>query len=172
MATMDQMVGKFIPVTDRARLAMLDRLPMMRLATVAGDAPIYISPLWFTLHDEAIYFPLATGDTHAANIANGGRLSAVFDEGIELANIRSIAVEGTAVQVDDAELSQTLLESIVGKYFWIDHPSLEHFVNLGRTSGRSWYRLDSNLIESWDMRGAPQPAIQESRVLPPFMINN
>lgn len=172
MATMDQLLGKFVEISERAQIAMLERMPMMRLATARDSGPIYISPLWFTVQEDAIYFPLSADDPHAANIAGGGRLSAVFDEGTELANIRSIAVQGTAVRVDDAELTQTLLESIVGKYFWIDHPSLEHFVNIGPTSNRTWYRLDSNVIESWDMRAAPQPAIQESRVLPAFMIKH
>jgi nitroimidazol reductase NimA-like FMN-containing flavoprotein (pyridoxamine 5'-phosphate oxidase superfamily) len=169
---MDQMMGQFVPLDGRTRWAFLERARVIRLASALGDGPIYVSPLWFAAQDETIYIPLAGDDRHRDNIEAGARVSGVVDAGgDELTTIHAVSFSGTAERVDDLDLAEELLELIVGKYFYVGHPGVEHFLNIGRTSGRSWYQLNAESTEGFDMRAAPQPAIQERRILPEKLIS-
>lgn len=128
--------------------------------------------LWFAAQDQTIYVPLSDDDRHRANIDAGAQVSGVVDVGgDELTTIQSVSFSATAERLDDLDMATELLELIVGKYMYIGHPSVEHYVNLGRTSGRAWYQLTPDVTETFDMRAAPQPAIQERRVLPEKLIS-
>ena len=89
---------------------------------MAGDEPIYVTALWYVVHDRKIYLPLDQANRHVKNLDGGGRLSAVVDDGHSIADVRGVNIEGTAVAVTDPEFIEELEELVLQKYFYAGDP--------------------------------------------------
>ncbi len=157
------------PLRGTKRWNFLAREHTIRVATVAGDDPIYVSALWFVVHDRTIYLPFDQASRHARNLENGGRLSAVVDAGEGFADVRGVNIEGTAKRVTDAEFVAELQEMVVNKYFYEGDPFLEEYVNFGAYYDRQFYEIVPTRMWGWDLREASLLAAPEKRRLPDFM---
>ena len=154
----------------------------MHLASAADGDPIHVSPRWFVVSDDTVYFPLdvtffQVGQTvehpqarHDAAITAGGRVSAVVDEGDEISNRRAVHLEGRAELVEDQKLTAELLDLVIVKYFYYGHPHLENYLHRGAAEARRWYRLVPDEVEGSDLRELPRPQASERRVLPAFAV--
>jgi nitroimidazol reductase NimA-like FMN-containing flavoprotein (pyridoxamine 5'-phosphate oxidase superfamily) len=158
------------PLRGAKRWAFLERAETIRVATVVGDDPIHVSPLWFVTKDQKIYLPFDQASRHMRAIENGGRLSAVVDKGDEFASVHGVAIEGGAQRVDDEDLAEELSNLVLEKYFHIGHPYLEEYINMGEYYGRLWYELTVDKMIGWDMREATALPTLEKRRLPQHVI--
>lgn len=170
------------PLKGASLWGYLEQARTMRLATVTGRQAIEVSPVWFVVRNETIYFVIdpTVGDPgrsttpasrHLPALDSGGRVSAVVDDGEDLSNFRGVQLAGKTTLVEDTALNEELLDLSLEKYFYIGHPHLEHYLSRGAIELRRWYQLVTDRIEGWDRRLLPQPPILERRVLPPHLRN-
>ena len=168
------------PLTGASLWGYLERATTMRLATVTGRQAIEVSPVWFVVRLETIYFPIdpTVGDPgraatpasrHMRTLDSGGRVSGVIDDGEDLSNFRGVQLTGKAAHVSDPGLADELLDLALEKYFYIGHPHLEHYLSRGALDERRWYEFVPDRVLGWDRRLLPQPPIMERRVLPPHL---
>ncbi|HTY54986.1 MAG TPA: pyridoxamine 5'-phosphate oxidase family protein [Candidatus Binataceae bacterium] len=168
------------PLQGAALWGFLEKARTMRLATVNADEAIEVSPVWFVVRNETVYFPIdpTIGDPgrsttpawrHLQALDSGGRVSAVIDDGEDLSNFRGVQFAGKAAKVEDADLKEELLDLTLEKYFFMAHPHLEHYLSRGMMEARLWYRLIHERVAGWDRRYLPQAPIMDRRVLPPFL---
>jgi hypothetical protein len=158
------------PLRGAKRWAFLERAETIRVATVVGDAPIHVSPLWFVTRDRTIYLPFDQASRHMRAIEAGGRLSAVVDKGDEFATVHGVSIEGSARRVTDPELEAELSELILDKYFHIGHPYMEEYIDMGVYYGRLWYEVIAERMIGWDMREAAVVPTLEKRRLPEHVV--
>ena len=157
------------PLRGAKRWNFLERQHTIRVATVAGDEPIYVSALWFVIHERTIYLPFDQASKHAANLENGGRLAAVVDAGEGFADVRGVNIEGTARPVTDSKFAEELEELVLNKYFYEGDPFLEEYINFGEYQYRQFYEVVPTRMWGWDLREASVLASPERRTLPDFM---
>lgn len=153
------------------RFAYLERQKTIRVATTDKDGVIYLTPLWFVLHDKRIFLPLDAGSKHASNSLAGGALSAVVDSGDEYATVHGIRMSGTLKPLDTPELVDQLMALVFEKYFYEGHPYAEAYFGFGRPAGRTIYELVPDKMIGWDMREISVPAMPEARDLPDFVVD-
>jgi len=168
------------PLAGASLWGYLEQAGTMRLATVSGRQAIEVSPVWFVVRLETIYFAIdpTVGDPgrsetpasrHVRTLESGGRVSGVVDDGDDLSNFRGVQLAGKATLVENTKLKDELVDLALEKYFYIGHPHLEHYLSRGALDERRWYRLVTDRVEGWDRRLLPQPPIMERRVLPPHL---
>jgi nitroimidazol reductase NimA-like FMN-containing flavoprotein (pyridoxamine 5'-phosphate oxidase superfamily) len=151
------------------RWGYITRQKTIRLATTNEDGSIYLSPLWFVVHDKRIYLPLDAGSRHATNSAAGRALAAVIDSGDEYATVHGIRFTGSLKPVEDKGFYDTAMGMIFEKYFYDGHPYAEAYFQFGLASGRQIVELVTKKAIGWDMREISVPAMPEARVLPEFV---
>lgn len=168
------------PLRDEALWGYLEVAKTMRLATVKGREAIEVSPVWFVVRKQALYFAIdpVVGDPgrsatpasrHLPALESGGKLSAVVDDGEDLTTFRGVQIAGRAEEITDARLGEELVDLALEKYFYMAHPHLEHYLSTGMLDARRWFRIEADRIEGWDRRLLPQPPIMERRILPPHL---
>jgi len=151
------------------RWGYIARQKTIRLATTNEDGSIYLSPLWFVVHEKRIYLPLDAGSRHATNSEAGRALAAVIDSGDEYATVHGIRFTGSLKTVTDKAFYATAMELVFEKYFYDGHPYAEAYFQFGVAAGRQIVELVTKKAVGWDMREISVPAMPESRVLPDFV---
>jgi nitroimidazol reductase NimA-like FMN-containing flavoprotein (pyridoxamine 5'-phosphate oxidase superfamily) len=154
------------PLRGAKRWAFLERATTIRVASQAGEGRIYVSPLWYVVRDRKIYIALDQAGRHARNVQEGGRLSAVVDQGDEFATAHGVEMEGTAVPVEDDDFTEELHQMMLSKYFYEGHPYLEEYIDLGRYYTRKFYEIVPERTIGWDSREGALIATLEQRYLP------
>jgi hypothetical protein len=151
------------------RWGYISRQKTIRLATTDEDGGIYLSPLWFVVHDKRIFLPLDAGSRHAKNSEAGRALAAVIDSGDEYATVHGIRFTGSLKAVEDTAFVDTVMELIFEKYFYDGHPYAESYFQFGIAAGRRILELVTKKAVGWDMRETSLPTVPEARVLPDFV---
>jgi hypothetical protein len=165
------------PLSGEALWGYLEQAKTMRLATAMPEEAIEVSPVWFVVCDESIYFfidpvvgdpgrSLTPASRHLAALDATGMVSAVVDDGEDVTTFRGVQIAGRAVMVTDEELITDLLDLSLEKYFYMGHPHLEAYLSHGMCDYRRWFKLEPERIQGWDRRLLPQPPIMERRILP------
>ncbi|MGB1885134.1 MAG: pyridoxamine 5'-phosphate oxidase family protein [Gammaproteobacteria bacterium] len=168
------------PLKGDSLWGFLEHAKTMRLAVAVNDGPIEISPVWYVSHEESVYFMIdpTVGDPGRSTtpqsrllpgLDEGGRISAVIDDGEDLSNFRGVQIAGAAKPVVDPELIDELLDLSLEKYFYIGHPHLEHYLSQGMIDERRWFELIPTQIDAWDRRFLPQAPIMEIKKFPPHL---
>ncbi|MFN8218013.1 MAG: hypothetical protein U0R71_15570 [Solirubrobacterales bacterium] len=160
-------LSELAPMESAQMWAFLDQAKQIRLATRRNSrTPVFVSAHWFVCRDKAVYVPLDPEAPFLADspalqqilgLEKGKRFSAVVDEGDELTNRRSVHFSGTAAPVTRAKLREDLLDRVLVKYFYVNHPHLEPYLNRGSIEARRWFKLVPEEIDAWDLRSLPQP---------------
>lgn len=154
------------PLRGDKRWAYLARARTMRVATLNEDSSIYLSPLWFVVHEKAIYIPIDAASRHGANFQAGRSLSALVDSGDEYATVSGVRVTGSMREVTDDALVETLQQAVFDKYFHVGHPYADNYFEFGEAAGRRYYELVPDKMVGWDMREINTLATPEARSLP------
>ncbi|MEQ8659342.1 MAG: pyridoxamine 5'-phosphate oxidase family protein [Gammaproteobacteria bacterium] len=165
------------PLSGAALWGYLEQARTMHLATAVPGEAIEVSPVWFVVCDESLYFfidpvvgdpgrSLTPSSRHLAALDGDGGLSAVVADGDDITTFRGVQVAGRAVAVTDEALVTDLLDLSLEKYFYIGHPHLEAFLSRGMCDARRWFHVIADRLQGWDRRLLPQPPIMERRVLP------
>ncbi|GAB3004327.1 pyridoxamine 5'-phosphate oxidase family protein [Amycolatopsis acidiphila] len=158
--------SKLQPLRGDKRWAYLTRARTIRVATLNEDSTIYLSPLWFVVHEQKIYLPIDAASRHGANFQAGRALSALVDSGEEYATVSGVRISGTMRKVTDSALLATLGRLVFDKYFYVGHPYAEQYAEFGEVAGRSYYELVPDKMIGWDMREINTIAMPETRSLP------
>ncbi len=159
----------FLPLRGAKRWAYLVRQKTMRVATVNEDGTIYLSPLWYVVHDRRIFIPLDAGKKHAENFEAGRTLTALVDSGEEYATVHGVRIYGSMSLVSDAALLEKVDELLFEKYFYVGHPYADSYFQFGVAAKRQVFELVPKKMMGWDMREVALPQVAESRVLPSFV---
>jgi hypothetical protein len=154
------------PLQGKKRWAYLARARTIRIATTNEDGSIYLSPLWFVVHEERVYLPVDAASRHAANFEAGRPLAALVDAGEEYATVSGVRMIGTTSLVADPELVERLQRLVFEKYFYIGHPYAESYFEFGEWAGRRYFELVPEKMIGWDMREITTIAVPETRALP------
>ncbi len=159
----------FLPLRGDKRWAYLARQKTIRVATTNGDGSIYLSPLYYVVHEKRIYLPVDAAARHAENVQAGSSLTALVDSGDEYATVHGVRIHGAIKQVSDPDLLQSVDELIFEKYFYVGHPYAESYFKYRRATGRQVFELIAEKMVGWDMREVSLPQVPEARVLPEFV---
>lgn len=159
----------FMPLRGDKRWAYLSRQKTIRVGTVNSDGTIYLSPLWYVIHDKRIFIPIDAASQHGANFASGRPLSALVDSGDEYATVHGVRIHGTMAPVTTPGLLATIDELLFEKYFYTGHPYAESYFQFGVAAGRKVFELLPQKMIGWDMREVALPQVPEARVLPAFV---
>jgi hypothetical protein len=154
------------PLRGEKRWAYLTRAKTMRVATLNEDSSIYLSPLWYVVHEKKIYIPIDAASRHGANFTAGRSLSALVDGGDEYATVHGVRIIGTMREVTDSALAETLAQVVFDKYFHVGHPYADNYFEFGAAAGRTYYELVPDKMIGWDMREINTLATPEARTLP------
>ena len=159
----------FMPLRGDKRWAYLSRQKSIRLATNNEDGSIYMSPLYYVVHEKRILLPVDAAGRHSENTEAGRALSALVDSGDEYATVHGVRIHGTLKHISDAETVDLVDELVFEKYFYTGHPYAESYFNYRVASGRQVFELLVEKMIGWDMREISLPAVPEARVLPDFV---
>ena len=154
------------PLKGDKRWAYLARAKTIRVASIDEDGSIYLTPLWLVVKDKKIYLPIDAGSRHAANVKAGRQLSALVDQGDEYATVSGVRIVGSLREVEDQALLDELAQLVFDKYFHVDHPYVEQYLEFGEAAGRTYYELVPTKMIGWDMREINVIAMPEARGLP------
>jgi general stress protein 26 len=169
MAVTEITASMLMPLRGKKRWAYLSRARTIRFATANEDGSIYLSPLWFAVHEQRIYIPVDAASKHGANFESGRPLAALVDAGDEYATVSGVRILGKMQVVDDDALVETLQNLIFEKYFHVGHPFADSYFEFGDWAGRKYYELVPDKMIGWDMRETNTPQVQEARALPPHI---
>jgi hypothetical protein len=157
------------PLRGDKRWAYLARQRSIRVASLNADGTIYLSPLWYVVHDERIFLPIDAGSVHGRNAAEGRTISALVDAGDEYATVSGVRFIGSLVETQDQPLIEHLQDLVFEKYFHVGHPYAEQYFEFGTFAGRTYLELVPTKTIGWDSRETTMPAVPEARVLPDFV---
>ncbi len=159
----------FMPLRGDKRWAYLARQKTIRVATANEDGTIYLSPLWYVIHEKRIFIPIDAASRHGLNFTSGRALSALVDSGDEYATVHGVRLQGSMKLVSAPQLLSKIDELLFEKYFYVGHPYAESYFQFGVAAGRQVYELLSTQMIGWDMREVALPQVPEARVLPAFV---
>jgi hypothetical protein len=154
------------PLRGAKRWAFLERAKTIRIASTSGDAPIYVSPLWYVALDRKLYIPIDQASKHTANLTNGGRLGACVDQGDEVATTHGVIIEGTGKTVEDDALREELHGLVMEKYFYTGHPYRDDYEEIRLYTGNIWLELEISRMYGFDLREVAALPVNEKRYLP------
>lgn len=157
------------PLRGEKRWAYLTRAETIRIATVNADGSIYLSSLWYVVHEKTIYLPIDAASRHGANFEAGRPLAGLVDGGNEYATVTGVRIHGTTEMVDDPDLYEKLQDLVMEKYFYVGHPFADPYFQFGNAAGRKYYALVPDKMIGWDSRETTTVQVTESHVLPDFV---
>jgi hypothetical protein len=159
----------FMPLRGEKRWAYLSREKTIRLATTGADHAVYLSPLWYVVHERRILIPIDAAGRHAQNLLAGRPAVGLVDSGDEYATVHGVRIEGKGIVVDDAATLARVDELLFEKYFYVGHPYAESYFEFGKAAHRTLFQLVPDKMIGWDMREVALPQVPEARVLPEFV---
>lgn len=159
----------FLPLRGEKRWAYLMREKTIRVATANEDGTIYLSPLWYVVHDKRILVPIDAASRHGANFEAGRALTALVDSGDEYATVHGVRIHGKMALVTNEALVKTVDSLLFEKYFYVGHPYAESYFQFGIAADRKVFELLPDKMIGWDMREVALPQVPEARVLPDFV---
>lgn len=159
----------FMPLRGEKRWAYLTREKTIRLATTGADHAVYLSPLWYVIHERRILIPIDAAGRHAQNLLAGRPAVGLVDSGDEYATVHGVRIEGRGVVVDDAATLALVDGLLFEKYFYVGHPYADSYFQFGKAAKRTLFELVADKMIGWDMREVALPQVPEARVLPEFV---
>lgn len=159
----------FMPLRGDKRWAYLTRQKTIRVATTNDDGTIYLSPLWYVIHDKRILIPIDAASRHGINFKAERSLSALVDSGDEYATVHGVRILGSMTPISDPALLTKVDGLLFEKYFYVGHPYAESYFQFGVAAGRQVFELIPAKMIGWDMREVALPQVPEARMLPAFV---
>jgi hypothetical protein len=99
----------------------LQRCEEVFIASTTGDEPIYVSPLWYVVHEKTVYTFIHQASAAEANFH--GKVSCCFAGGSHFGDAHGVMFKGIKPElVDNPTLINELQELALEKYFYEGHP--------------------------------------------------
>ena len=148
-------------VNQRALIRMTDDevrsfLEQSRTATIATNGPggfPHLVAMWYGLVDGRVCFETKARSQKVVNLRRDPRVSCSVEAGESYDQLRGVAVEGTAVIIDDVASDEywaaavSVFERYQGPYTEAMRPLVEQMMNK-----RVVVRVDPVRVRSWDHR--------------------
>jgi hypothetical protein len=156
------------PLRGAKRQGFLERCEEIFIASTTDDNPIYVSPLWYVMHDGTVYTFIDQASAAEQNFH--GKVSCCFAGGTHFGDAHGVMFkEIQPERITDQDLIDTLQELALEKYFYDDHPYRQMFIDFGHYHDRRWYKMDPGSTVSWDLRELAPLSAREKRYFPTEM---
>jgi PPOX class probable F420-dependent enzyme len=155
-------------VNQRARIQMsadevalfLRQSRTATIATVGPDGFPHLVAMWYGLLDGKVYFETKAKSQKVANLRRNPKVSCSVESGESYDQLRGVAIEGTAVIIDDTSSDEywaaavSVFERYQGAYTERLRPAVESMMNK-----RVVVRVEPRRVRSWDHRKLGLPAL-------------
>jgi PPOX class probable F420-dependent enzyme len=141
-------------------LSFLERGRTATIATIGRDGFPHLVAMWYGLLDGKVYIETKAKSQKVANLRRDPRVSCSVEAGQSYDQLRGVAIEGTAVIIDDTSSDEywaaavSVFERYQGAYADGMRPLVEQMMNK-----RIVVRIDPVRVRSWDHRKLGLPAM-------------
>jgi PPOX class probable F420-dependent enzyme len=152
---------------QRAQVVMshdeiVDFLHQQRSSTVATYGPegqIHLVGMWYAVKDDTVWFETKAKAQKVVNLRRDPRLSFLVESGHTYDQLRGVAMEGTGVVIEDADVVWDVCVNIFERYNGEYSEEMKPFVEF-MAKNRVVVRLDVDRVRSWDHRKLGLPAME------------
>ena len=147
-----------ITMTDAEVTEFLQRSRAATLASVGPTGMPHLVAMWYGLIDDKVYFETKMRSQKAVNLRRNPAIACMVEAGNSYDQLRGVAIEGTAVLIDDTESPEywaaaiSVFERYEKPYSEESRPQLEATMNK-----RVVIRIDPLRVRSWDHRKLGYP---------------
>jgi PPOX class probable F420-dependent enzyme len=161
---------------QRAQVVMshdeiVDFLHQQRSSTVATYGPqgqIHLVGMWYAVKDDTVWFETKAKAQKVVNLRRDPRLSFLVESGQTYDQLRGVAMEGTGVVIEDADVVWDVCVNIFERYNGEYSEEMKPFVEF-MAKNRVVVRLDVDRTRSWDHRKLGMPAMELGGSTAPFV---
>ena len=142
--------------------AVWEFLRQQRSSTVATYGPqgqIHLVGMWYAVLDGQVWIETKAKAQKVVNLRRDPRMSILVESGHTYDQLRGVALEGTGVVVDDADVVWDVCVNIFNRYNGQYTEEMKPFVEF-MAKNRVAVRLDVDRIRSWDHRKLGLPAME------------
>jgi hypothetical protein len=158
-------LGTVGPLWGKKRWGFLERCMEITIASATEDSPIYVSPLWYVVHEQTVYTFIDQASASEDNF--GGKVSCCFSGGSHFGDAHGVMFKEVNPElITDPDLIDTLQELALDKYFYPNHPYRQMFIDFGHYHDRRWYKMEPGSTVSWDLRELAPLSAREKRYFP------
>ncbi len=137
-------------------------LHQQRSSTVATYGPqgqIHLVGMWYAVKDETVWFETKRKAQKVLNLRRDPRMSFLVETGHTYDQLRGVAMEGTGVIIEDADVVWEVCVKIFERYNGEYSEEMKPFVEF-MAKNRVVVRLDVERVRSWDHRKLGLPAME------------
>jgi len=137
-------------------------LHQQRSATVATHGPqgqIHLVGMWYAVRDNTVWIETKAKAQKVVNLRRDPRMSFLVEAGNTYDQLRGVAMEGTGVIIEDADVVWDVCVDIFNRYNGEYSEEMKPFVEF-MAKNRVVVRLDVDRVRSWDHRKLGMPAME------------
>ena len=148
-----------IVMSDEEIWEFLDRQRSSTVATYGPQGQIHLVGMWYAVLDGQVWIETKAKAQKVVNLRRDPRMSVLVEAGHTYDQLRGVALEGTGVVVDDADVVWDVCVNIFSRYNGQYTEEMKPFVEF-MAKNRVAVRLDADRIRSWDHRKLGLPAME------------
>jgi PPOX class probable F420-dependent enzyme len=157
-----------IVMSDEEIWEFLDRQRSSTVATYGPQGQIHLVGMWYAVLDGQVWIETKAKAQKVVNLRRDPRMSILVESGHTYDQLRGVALEGTGVVVDDADVVWDVCVNIFNRYNGQYTEEMKPFVEF-MAKNRVAVRLDVDRIRSWDHRKLGMPAMELGGSTAPYV---
>jgi PPOX class probable F420-dependent enzyme len=157
-----------IVMSDEEIWEFLDRQRSSTVATYGPQGQIHLVGMWYAVLDGQVWIETKAKAQKVVNLRRDPRMSILVESGHTYDQLRGVALEGTGVVVDDADVVWDVCVNIFNRYNGRYTEEMKPFVEF-MAKNRVAVRLDVDRIRSWDHRKLGMPAMELGGSTAPYV---
>ncbi len=131
--------------------AFLTQQRSSTVATVGHAGQMNLVAMWYAWHDDHVWIETKAKSQKVVNLRRDPRMSFLAEAGHTYDQLRGVALEGTGVIIEDADVVWEVCVRIFERYNAPYTPALKPLVEF-MAKNRVVVRLDADRVRSWDHR--------------------
>ena len=143
--------GQIVMSTEAEVDTFLTQQRSSTVATVGSDGQVNLVAMWYDWHDGHVWIETKAKSQKVVNLRRDPRMSFLVEAGHTYDQLRGVALEGTGVVIEDADVVWDVCVRIFERYNAPYTEELKPFVEL-MAHNRVVVRLDADRVRSWDHR--------------------
>ena len=154
MATYGRVHKSYVAMTPEEVWRFIDGQRTMFIAFGTDDGFPHLTPVWYVLADEKLYFRTTTGKTKA-KLADAGRVCCSIADGERFTELRGVMVRGRTRLVSEADLTEQYQRLKAVKYAGLTSADLEVpdlWSRARSAEAQTIIEITPERITSWDNR--------------------
>ena len=129
------------------------------VATYGAQGQIHLVGMWYAVRENTIWIETKSKSQKVVNLRRDPRMSFLVEAGHTYDQLRGVAMEGTGVVIEDAEVVWDVCVDLFGRYHGEYTEEMKPFVEF-MAKNRVVVRLDVDRVRSWDHRKLGMPAME------------